>query len=102
MLAHGGNALGRGFGDDDADDAVVAADGSCADARKLVAPDARGGLAVEHERRIIEVAELPAASRLHRCTVLIAWHVAGLDGLLVVDGRIALEVVVHVGPPVRV
>src|SRR5581483_2118759 len=96
MLPDRRDALGRRVGQNDADVAVAAAHRCGADARQLLAAHPEGGLRVDHEGLVVEVAELPAPRRLDRSGPL----VAGLDALLLAPlnvgllapGRLALEI----------
>ena len=98
VLANARDALGGRVGQDDADVAVAAADRSGADARELLAAHAGGGFAVDHERLVVEIGELPAARGRDRVAAL----VARLDALFLVERGLVLAlevVVVHCRPP---
>src|SRR4029077_7266495 len=91
MLANPRDSLGGRVGKDNADVAVIAADRSGADARKLLAANPLGRLAVDHEGVVLQVPELPAPGRLQRSRAL----VPRLEALLVAVDRVALEIVVQ-------
>ena len=95
VLTNARDALGGRVRKYDADIAVAAADRGCADPGELLAADAHGGFAVDHESLVVEVRELPAPRGLDRRAAL----VARLDALLVVIHRLALEILVHNRPP---
>src|SRR5437660_1736379 len=95
VFARARSALGGRVRKYDADIAVAAADRGCADPGGLLAADAHGGFAVDHESLVVEVRELPAPRGLDRRAAL----VARLDALLVVIHRLALEIGVHNRPP---
>jgi hypothetical protein len=72
VLANASDALRCCLGEDDADVAVGAADRSSADAGELLAADAGGGFAVDQNRFVVEVGELPAARGRDRRAALVA------------------------------